>query len=363
MSTGWALVASVLLLAGNGFFVAAEFALVASKPHRLERLAEQGSRAAAAALRGSRELSLMLAGAQLGITICSLGLGALAEPAIAHLIDPLLHATGLPEQVSYAIAFLISLAIVVFAHMVVGEMAPKSWAITHPERSALLLALPFRAYTTAVRHILTGLNGISNLALRVAGVTPTNSLRQSQSPEELRLLLHQSREQGLLSTGQHRLLNRLLQVEKTNIGPLRQPRDAIVTVPVDADAAQIEELTRTSGRSRLAVVDGTGSIIGTVHVRDATMAIADAEEASEEAGGTNVRVSTLPRAADLLSAPLVLSPSMSVEAAIRQMRARKAHIALVGDGTQQGLVSLEDLLEQMLGAFYDETDARVQRRR
>ncbi len=359
MSTGWALAASALLLVGNGFFVAAEFALVGSKPHRLERLAERGSRAADAALRGSRELSLMLAGAQLGITICSLGLGALAEPAIAHLIDPLLHAAGLPEQVSYLIAFVISLAIVVFAHMVVGEMAPKSWAITHPERSALLLALPFRAYTATVRHILVGLNGISNLALRLAGVTPINSLHQSQSPEELRLLLHQSRERGLLSTGQHQLLTRLLRVEKTTIGPLRQPRDAIVAVPADSDAAQIEELTRASGRSRLAVTDDTGSIIGTVHVRDAIIAIADTEEA-----GTGMDHSVeLPRAADLLSEPLVLAPSMSVEAAIRQMRARKAHIALVGDGSDQGLVSLEDLLGQMLGAFYDETDARAQRRR
>ncbi|MGH3546100.1 MAG: hemolysin family protein [Mycobacteriales bacterium] len=352
MSTGWALVASVLLLAGNGFFVAAEFALVASKPHRLERLANQGSRSANAALRGSRELSLMLAGAQLGITICSLGLGALAEPAIADLIDPLLHATGLPEQVSYAVAFVISLAIVVFAHMVVGEMAPKSWAITHPERSALLLALPFRAYTATVRHILVGLNGISNLALRTVGVAPTNSLQQSQSPEELRLLLHQSREHGLLSTGQHRLLNRLLRVEQTTIGPLCQPRDAIVTVPADGDAASIEELTRTSGRSRLAVVDDAGAIIGTVHVRDAIMAAADAQEAI-----------ALPCARDLMSEPLVLSPTLSVDAAIRRMRAHKAHIALVGDGPTQGLVSLEDLLEQMLGAFYDETDARGQRKR
>ncbi len=359
MSTGWALAASVLLLAGNGFFVAAEFALVASKPHRLERLAERGSRAATAALRGSRELSLMLAGAQLGITICSLGLGALAEPAIAHLIDPLLRATGLPEEVSYAIAFVISLAIVVFAHMVVGEMAPKSWAITHPERSALLLALPFRAYTAAVRHILTGLNGISNLALRAVGVRPVNNLQQSQSPEELRLLLHQSREHGLLSNGQHQLLTRLLRAEMTTIGSLRQPRDAIVGVPADADAAQIEELTRTSGRSRLAVLDNDESIIGTVHVRDAIMAIADAEEAATGTGHTVA----LPRAIDLLSEPLVLPPSMSVEAAIRQMRTRKSHIALVGEGSAQGLVSLEDLLEQILGAFYDETDARAQRQR
>ncbi|MGI8648228.1 MAG: hypothetical protein DLM55_11980 [Acidimicrobiales bacterium] len=346
MSIGWSLAASLLLLAGNGFFVAAEFALIASKPHRLERLASQGSRAAQAALRGSRELSLMLAGAQLGITICSLGLGALAEPAIAHILEPLLQIIRLPEQLSYFLAFVPSLAIVVFAHMVVGEMAPKSWAIAHPERSALLLALPFRGYTAAVRHVLTGLSGISNAALRAMGVTPTNTLRQSQNPEELRLLLHQSREHGLLSTGQHRLLTRLLQVEQTTIEGLAQPRSAIVTVSAEADAAQIEELTRSTGRSRLVVVDGHGTIIGMVHVRDAVAAIADAE---------------LAQAKDLATELLMLAPSLTVEAAIRRMRASNAHIALVGKGPLPGLVSLEDLLEQMLGAFYDETDARVRR--
>src|SRR5688500_1504972 len=132
MSTGWALTISALLLAGNGFFVAAEVALVASKRHRLEQAAADGSGAAAAALAGSRELSLMLAGAQLGITVCSLGLGALAEPAIAHLLDPVFTAVGVPEQASYAVAFVIALAVVVFLHMVVGEMAPKSWAISDP---------------------------------------------------------------------------------------------------------------------------------------------------------------------------------------------------------------------------------------
>jgi CBS domain containing-hemolysin-like protein len=172
VSTGWALVISVGLLAGNGFFVAAEFALVASRRHRLEQAAETGSRAAAAAWAGSRQLSLMLAGAQLGITVCSLGLGALAEPALAHLLDPAFTALGLPAATAHAVAFLLALAIVVFLHMVVGEMAPKSWAISHPERSALLLALPFRAYTLAVRPALRALNAMANAELRAVKVTP-----------------------------------------------------------------------------------------------------------------------------------------------------------------------------------------------
>src|SRR4051794_4215782 len=155
MSPVVALLVSVLLLALNGFFVAAEFALVASKRYRLEHEAAGGGRAARAALDGVRELSLMLAGAQLGITLCTLGLGALAEPAIEHLLSPLLHAVGLPDAVSHLVALLFALGLVTFLHLVVGEMAPKSWAITDAERSATLLALPFRAFARVARPVLS----------------------------------------------------------------------------------------------------------------------------------------------------------------------------------------------------------------
>src|SRR4051794_17511544 len=198
MSPVVALLVSVLLLALNGFFVAAEFALVASKRYRLEQTAAGGGRAARAALDGVRQLSLMLAGAQLGITLCTLGLGALAEPAIAHVIDPLLHAVGLPEQVSYGIAFGLALALVTFLHMVVGEMAPKSWAITDPQRSALLLAIPFRAFTRLIRPVLTALNGAANASLRLVKVTPVDELAQAHGPDELRMLIESSREHGTL---------------------------------------------------------------------------------------------------------------------------------------------------------------------
>ena len=146
-----ALLVSLLLLVLNAFFVAAEFALVASKRHRLEVLAERGSVAARAAVRGSRELSLMLAGAQLGITLCTLGLGSLAKPAVAELLDPGVHLRARPGAAAYVVSVVLAVGIVVFLHMVVGEMAPKSWAIAHPERSAVLLALPFRGFAWVMR--------------------------------------------------------------------------------------------------------------------------------------------------------------------------------------------------------------------
>ncbi len=172
MSTAWALLISLLLLAFNGFFVAAEFALLASKRYRLEQAAASGGRAARAALDGVRELTIMLAGAQLGITICTLGLGAFAEPAIGRLVRPILSLVGLSTGASHAVALVVALALVTFLHLVVGEMAPKSWAITDPERSALLLALPFRAFARVARPVLSALNGLANATLRLVRVRP-----------------------------------------------------------------------------------------------------------------------------------------------------------------------------------------------
>lgn len=342
MSTGWALLVSALLLAANGFFVAAEFALVASKRHRLEQAAAGGSRAAAAALAGSRELSLMLAGAQLGITLCSLGLGALAEPAVAHLLDPIFHAVGMavgiPGRFSYPIAFLIALAVVVFLHMVVGEMAPKSWAISDPERSARGLALPFRAFTRLVRPLLTVLNGLANAALRLIKVRPQDELSAAHGPEELMMLLESSRQHGTLAQDQQELLSRMLQLQDTTIAQVMTPAAAMVTVPAGATAVDVEDANRATGRSRFPVVGADGRVVGVVHVRDALRA-------------------TTARAGDLMMAAYTLPAGTSVLAAVRAMRESRAQLAVATDGAAPvGLVALEDLLEEVIGEFDDETD-------
>ena len=342
MTTGWALAVSALLLVGNGFFVAAEFALVASKRHRLEQAAAGGGRAAGAALAGSRQLSLMLAGAQLGITLCSLGLGALAEPAIAHLIDPWLHAAGLPERASYAIAFVIALAIVVFLHMVVGEMAPKSWAISDPERSALLLALPFRGFTGLVRPLLAVLNGLANACLRLINVPPQEELAAAHGPDELRMLLESSREHGTLPDDQHQLLSRMLQLQNTTLAQVMTPRDQMIAVGAQDTAERVELVNRATGRSRLAVLDDRGHIVGVAHIRDALRA-------------TSTGIPTT--VAELMTAPFTLPADTSVLTAVRAMRDARAQLAVITDGpTTVGLAALEDLLEEVIGEFDDETD-------
>ncbi|WP_405112350.1 hemolysin family protein [Micromonospora sp. NBC_01405] len=346
MSPGVALLVSVVLLALNAFFVAAEFALVASKRYRLEQaVAEGGGRGARAALDGVRELSLMLAGAQLGITLCTLGLGALAEPAIEGLLSPLLHAVGLPTAASHIVALVFALTLVTFLHLVVGEMAPKSWAITDAERSATLLALPFRAFARVARPVLSVLNALANAILRLVRVNPQDQLAQVHGPAELRILLEQSREHGLLGAEQHQLLTSMLELQGTTVAQVMEPFDQIVTVRRDDPAERIEEVSRDSGRSRLAVLDAGGEVCGLVHVREAVRAT------------TTGRTAT---AGELMSAAFTLPGTASVTEAVTAMQGQQAQLALVRNGGGPtrpiGFVALEDLLEEVIGEFDDETD-------
>ena len=344
MSLGPAIVVSVLLLALNAFFVAAEFAVVAAKRHRLEERAAEGSRAASAAVRANRELSLMLAGAQLGITLCTLGLGALAEPAVAQLFTPAFEATGLSPDLSHVIAVVLAVAIVVFLHMVVGEMAPKSWAISHPETSAVALALPFRAFAWAVRPLLHVFNGTANLFLRVIGVDPVDTVSAAHGPAELQLLLAQSHEHGVLPDEEHQMLTGALRLEQEKVANVMFPVSEAVTVPEDGTADDVERLCHASGRSRLFVVDPTGRITGLVHVRDAVLATVGADRPRP------LREFVLEVARIPVDLPLI--------DAVTRMRQERAQLALVEgpDGSVVGLTSLEDILEKILGEFDDETD-------
>ncbi|GGK18577.1 membrane protein [Pilimelia terevasa] len=344
MSTSWALLVSVLLLALNAFFVAAEFALVAAKRHRLERAAAAGSRGARAALAGTRQLSLMLAGAQLGITLCTLALGALTKPTVAHLLEPAFQAVGLPADAAYAVAFVLAVALVGFLHVVVGEMAPKSWAITRPETAAQLLAPAFAAFTALARPFLAALNALANACLRAVKVQPQDTLAQVHSPEQLRMLLETSREHGTIAEAEHHLLTAMLAVQSRTIGALAVPAADMATVAADAAATDVERQSTRTGRSRL-VVTVPGGIVGVVHVREAAKATTAGQEAT---------------AADLMTPALFLPAGTRVLDAVTTMRDRRTHLALVtADDAPTGLVTLEDLLEEVIGEFDDETDPVV----
>jgi len=345
MSTTWSLIISLLLLVANAFFVAAEFALVASKRHRLEQAAATGSKAARSAIAGVRELSIMLAGAQLGITLSTLALGALAKPTVSHLLQPLFDATGLPSGISYVFAFLLAVIVVSFLHVVVGEMAPKSWAISHPERSALLLARPFRAFTWVTRPALLALNALANACLRLVKVRPQNELAQAHGPDDLRLLLQSSREHGTIAAAEHELLTAMLAVQNTTVAQVMTPLAEVVSVRPAAPAREVELTSRRAGRSRLAVISAEGQVRGFVHVREAVRATTSG---------------TSQTAADLMSSALSLGSAVPVAAAVRMMREQRSQLAVVTtDDRVVGVVALEDLLEELIGEFDDETDSIV----
>jgi CBS domain containing-hemolysin-like protein len=344
MSTGAALLVAVVLLGLNGFFVAAEFALLASRRSRIEQMAAEGSKAARSALAGIRELSLMLAGAQLGITMCSLGLGIVAEPALAGVIEGALDGVELPSGVRHAIAFTIALSIVVFLHMVVGEMAPKSWAIAHPEESALTLARPFRAFARLFRPVILALNAVANSLIRAVGVEPQDELAMVHSPADLALLLKESAAHGLLDEGDHGLLTRTLALRDIGAEQAMTPRRDIISVDIGADGATIERTARETGRSRLLVTDGDDDYRGTVHVKDALV--------------LDDRALSTTLASDLLRPVQHVVQSVDIETVMQDLRTSGNHVALVIDeyGSCIGMLTLEDVLEELIGDFADESD-------
>ena len=340
-----ALMVALALLLANGFFVAAEFALLAARRSRIEQLAADGSRSARSALRGIRELSLMLAGAQLGITMASLGLGAIAEPALAKGFEQLLDGFALPSGAVHAIAFSVALSIVVFLHMVVGEMAPKSLAIANPERAALWLAPAFRGFTWVVRPFIRALNFLANGIVRLCGVEPQEALAAAHGASDLVMLVRESAEHGTLHHDQHGLLERALELSGLDAESAMIPRRDVVAVERSTSIDDIERIAAETGRSRLPVYqDELDSIIGVLHVKDVLRVVADQR--------AQVTAASLARPA------FFTVESRPIEGLMLDMRNARAHIALVVDeyGSVSGLVTLEDLIEELIGDFEDETD-------
>lgn len=341
--------AAVVLLALNGFFVAAEFALLASRRSRIEQLAAEGDRRARHALAGLREITLMLAGAQLGITMCSLGLGAVAEPAVAGVIDGVLgEAFTLSDTARHVIAFSIALSIVVFLHMVVAEMAPKSWAISHPEKSALLLARPFRMFVSVFRPLIRFLNGMANVTVKAVGVEPQDERAMAHSPTDLLLLIEESAGHGGIAADEHELFARSLELSGLTAADAMTVRRDIVAVGAEVTADIVAAEAYRTGRTRVVVHEGDlDHVRGFVHAKD-VLRLANGTWSSTRAGA--------------LSRPIMVTPEHhGLEDLLLEMRTRRQHISLVVDehGMVVGLVTLEDVIEELIGDFDDESDRRL----
>lgn len=337
MSPAIALLVTVALLSLNAVFVAAEFALISARRTQLEPRVHAGSAAARMALRAIESLTLVIAAAQLGITICSLGLGAVGEPAIAHLLEPVFNAVSLPEGVVHPISFVVAMTIVVFLHVVLGEMVPKNLALVGPDRAALILGPFMLAVVAILRPFVIVLNGAANLIVRSLRVEPKDEVASTYSHDEVAGLVEESRREGLLDEHEYGLVSGALDFSDGTVDQVLLPLDGLVTIAPSASPVDVEEACAATGFSRFPVTNARGDIAGYVHIKD----VLETDEAS--------RHETI---ADKWVRPLatVVAGSGLYEA-LRTMQSRGSHMARVADqsGEVLGVIMLEDVLEELVG--------------
>ncbi|MGN9889268.1 hemolysin family protein [Micromonospora sp. L31] len=330
------LLVALALLLGNAFFVGSEFALIASRRTVVEPLAAT-SRRARWALSAMNQIPLMIAGAQLGITVCSLGLGAIAEPALAHLIEPAFHALGLPNSAVHPLSFLIALAVVVFLHTVVGEMVPKNITLAGPEPSALWLGPAMLAFCVATKPLLVAMKWAARQVLWLWRVEATEAVKTVFTAEELAGLVSQARTEGLLDAEEHARITGALALHRRTAGDALQPWSTVTTVAEDVSPASLEVLATRTGRSRFPVVQrSTRRVLGFVHVKD----VLGYAGASRRA----------PVPADVYRPLAVVPPDRTLADLLLAMRRERRHMVLVSDGRRPlGVVTLDDVLTAVVG--------------
>lgn len=349
MSSGLAITIAVVLLAGNAFFVGAEFALISARRSQIEPLAEAGSRRAAVTLGAMENVSLMMACAQLGITACSLGLGAVGEPAVASVLEGPLETAGVPDWLLHPLAFSVALGIVVFLHMVLGEMVPKNIAIAGPERSALALGPPLAAVARVLSPVIVSLNGVGNAVLRLAGVEPKDEVASAFTAEEVASLAAESRQEGLLDEAEHELVSGALTFAGRTVSSVLVPMGSLTVLPLGASPADIQDATARTGFSRFPLAAPDGALAGYLHVKD----VLDDDPATRG----------LPVPPEAVRPLATVTGQESLEAALDAMRDRGAHLARVvgADGDAEGVVTLEDVLEELVGEVRDAAQATRRR--
>ncbi len=344
---------TVLLLAANAFFVGSEFALISARRDRLEALAEQGKKSAVAVIRAGEQLSLMLAGAQLGITICSILLGRVGEPAVAHLLEKPFDLLGIPDALLHTVSFVVALLLVVILHVLLGEMVPKNIAIAGPESAAMLLIPPYLLYVRAVRPLIAFYNWCANITLRAVRVEAVDELAITVSTVELSAMIAESVSEGLLDPEEHTRLTRALQIRNRVVADVALPLSDIRAVPVAAPGSgpavrAVEQALAETGYSRFPVVDGDGAYIGYLHIKD-LLALDDDPDTVIDLSV----VRPLPRLPETLPLPDALS----------RLRRSNSHLALVTSSAKHpatdepvvAMVALEDLVEDLVGTVRDGT--------
>jgi CBS domain containing-hemolysin-like protein len=345
--SGAALLVTLLLLAANAFFVGAEFALISARRDRLEALARRGMAGAGTVMRASQMLPLMLAAAQLGITISSLGLGSLGEPAVAHLLEWLTDPLPVPDAVLHSVAFVVALGMVTVAHILLGEMVPKNIAIAGPERAALLMVPPLFAFMRVTRPVIALFSQTARLVLRLFRVQVRNELASAYSLDELANLIADSSREGLLDSQEHRRLTQTLSTRERTVADVLIPLSDLTTVPAQPTLGNIEQAVAQTGFSRFPLChreSGTdGQLVGYIHVKDVLELLGSPPDTPVPAGSVR-------------PLPEVASTARYGEA-LALLRRSGSHLARVvsTDGNTAGVVALEDLVEEYVGSVRDAT--------
>jgi CBS domain containing-hemolysin-like protein len=324
--------AIVLLLATNGFFVGAEFALISARRTQIEPLAKEGSRRARAVLAAMDAVPLMLAAAQLGVTLASLALGAVGEPVLAHALQPVFSALDLPVGLVHPAAFALALFLVVSAHVIIGEMVPKNLSLASPDQAALWLVPPLRVAARATRPLLVVINAIATAVLWVLRIPPTEEVRSVYTSDELPALIQESRRHRLLEQDEHDRMIATLSLHARPVESVMVPIGAVISVPATTRPAELQEYAGRYGHSRFPVRDkDPGRLCGYLHVLDALSDHAAHEPLPARALLHVHRRTTL---ADMLAT----------------MRKRRAQLAAITDDdtTVVGVVTLEDVLTGLL---------------
>jgi CBS domain containing-hemolysin-like protein len=337
-----ALLVAVVLLASNVFFVGAEFALISARRERLEAMAKRGVQRARTVIRAAEMLPLMLAAAQLGITVSSLGLGSLGEPALAHQLEWLTGPLGIPDAVLHTVAFIIALGIVTVAHILLGEMVPKNIAIASPERTALWMVPPLAAFMRVTRPVIVLFSQAARLVLRLCGVQPRDELYSAYSPDELAALIADSSREGLLDSQEHRRLTQTLSTRKRTVADVLIPISRLTTVPAEPTLGDIERAVAQTGFSRFPLC-ADRQLVGYLHVKDVLELLGRPPDTPVPPGSAR---------------PLPEMPSTAkLDEALTLLRRSGSHLArVVGPGgSTEGVVALEDLVEEYVGTVRDAT--------
>ncbi len=345
MSDIWAIVLAVFLLALNGYFVAVEFALISSRKDRLDSMIAAGNKRAERVQYATEHLSIMLAGAQFGITIASLLLGKVGEPAIAHLIEAPFEALGMPPELLHPVGFTISLLLVTMLHIILGEMVPKNIALAGPETVATFVVPLHLLFVKVTNPIMQLLNWIARQTLKLMGVEQKDELDSTVSPSELASMIQDSRSEGLIAPEEATRLNKALGSSRRTLDEVLIPLADVHCILQEGSRMQVaavEKAVQETGYSRFPVTDKNGKWIGYVHVKDV---LDNLVEPNGQLDTTDIR-------------PLLrVKSGSSFDVAMRNMRRTSSHIAAVEGTNGQiiGMITLEDIIEELVGTVRDWT--------